>query len=230
MSLPPKKGYVNNKSHTSGGQSSAIGNTSKGAKKTYLIGKKPVIVVPKGMTAPITLLNAYDFLANAKFIPRDVIVKQQAGMQKVIAPTTFTRQVQGVGGSTGGSSAGSSTYTGLLEYEITDNPRKLLGPDPKEWERIVAVIVLGQSWQFKDWHKLYSTPATLFDNVIGYYISMEGDKESPEVSGWSVIRSFLNRDKRGLDRVTYASFWNRLDEWMRVYKPELLPQTDLSNQ
>ena len=124
--------------------------------------------------------------------------------------TTFTRTVSGVGG--------------LLEYEILDNPRKL-GANPNEWERIVAVIVLGQSWQFKDWLKPhYNVPAELFNRVYGVYVSMEGEKEPPEVAGWAVHRSKLNRDKRGLDSVTYASFWNGLDEWMRVYKAELLPQ------
>jgi len=181
--------------------------------KPYLIGKKPIIIVPKGMTAPLTLINAHEFLANSKYVPRDVMMKQQPA-RKSNPLTTFTRTIHTAGGA----------HSGLLEYEILDNPRKL-GANPKEWERIVAVIVLGQSWQFKDWLKPhYNTPATLFDRVFGFYVSMEGAKEPPEVAGWAVRSSKLNHDKRGLDSVTYASFWNSLDEWMRVYKAELLPQ------
>ena len=56
--------------------------------------------------------------------------------------------------------------------------------------------------------------------------SMEGDKVPAELAGWSVRKSQLNRDKRGLDSVTFASFWNGLDEWMSVHKRELLPQGD----
>jgi RNA pol II accessory factor, Cdc73 family, C-terminal len=191
--------------------------------KQYLVGKKPVIVVPKGMTSPITLVNAHEFLCNARYVQRDAMIKQLSSSVQKTPPTTFTRTVATMGSSTTSTSHLSST--GLLEYEIIDNPRKL-GPNPKEWDRIVAVIVLGQSWQFKDWlvSPSYNVPASLFDRVYGFYISMEGDKAPPEVSTWAVHKSQLNRDKRGLDSVAHASFWNGLDEWMRVYKSELLPQ------
>jgi len=203
-----KKG-VSSSSSSSKKAAVAPNSGKKSNSKPYLIGKKPIIIVPKGMAAPLTLINAHEFLCNAKFVPRDVMLQQQPG-RKINPPTTFTRTVTGVGG--------------LLEYEILDTPRKL-GADPKEWERIVAVIVLGQSWQFKDWLKPhYNVPAELFNRVFGFYVSMEGDKEPPELTGWAVHRYKLNRDKRGLDSVTYASFWNGLDEWMRVYKAELLPQ------
>lgn len=195
----------------------AAGNAKLGnAFKPYLVGKKPVIVVPKGMTAPITLVNAHEFLSAGRYVPRDAMLRLNRGGGAAPPPTTFTRTVKT-----------TDLSTGLLEYELVDNPRKL-GPNPKEWERIVAVIVLGQSWQFKDWLKqpAYHEPATLFDRVYGFYVSMEGDKVPADVAGWAVRRARLNRDKRGLDSVAAASFWNDLDEWMRVYKAELLPQAD----
>jgi parafibromin len=177
-------------------------------KKLYLVGKKPVIVVPKGMTAPITLVNAHEFLCNGHFVPRDVLIKQ--GLR---GTTTFTRTVR------------NNNTTGLLEYEIMDNPKKL-GPNPKEWERVVAVIALGQSWQFKDWPAPLNDPVVLFTKTFGFYVSMEGEKISEEVKGWAVTQARLNRDKRGLDKVAYATFWNRLDEWMAIHKSELLPQQE----
>jgi len=91
-------------------------------------------------------------------------------------------------------------------------------------ERVVAVIALGQSWQMKDWPGSYSNPVQLFNRTFGFYIGMEGDKIPTELQGWSVTQSKLNRDKRGLDSVTYASFWNALDEWMAIHKPEMLPR------
>lgn len=197
-------------------QHQAANNSKKGnIFKPYLVGKKPVIVVPKGMTAPLTLVNAHEFLCYGRFVPRDVMMKQQKGLNQT-PPTTFTRTIH------------NGLATSLLEYEITDNPHKL-GPHEKEWERIVAVIVLGQSWQFKDWLKqpvAYNVPATLFDRVYGFYVQMEGDKIPSDVTGWAVHKAQLNREKRNLDSVTYASFWNGLDEWMKVYKAELLPQAD----
>jgi hypothetical protein len=219
-----------------GNKSLSKSNTpSKGGTvwRQYLVGKKPVIVVPKGMTAPITILNAYEFLCNGRYVSRANMVQElnsTGGMKN--PPTTFTRLVSTVDNnnptsSTPSHSSSSSSSSGLLEYEIIDNPNKL-GNNPKEWERIVSVIVLGQSWQFKDWMKspiAYNLPASLFDRVFGYYISLEGDKIPPEVTNWAVKKSQLNRDKRGLDRVTYSSFWNELDEWMKVYKAELLPRS-----
>lgn len=200
---PPKK---KSKPESSGHEA-----TSKTA-KTYLMGKKPVIIVPKGMTAPLTLLNAHEFLCHGRFVPRDVLMKQGRHRNP---PTTFTRQVRR-------SATGNG---GLLEYEILDNPKKL-GANPKEWERIVAVIVLGHSWQFKDWPGVYSNPVHLFARTFGFYICMEGDKIPTELSGWAVKQARLNRDKRGLDMITYASFWNGLDEWMAVHRSELLPQPE----
>lgn len=198
-----------------GSSSTSTGGVNSKPFRTYLLGKKPVVLVPKGMTAPVTLANAHEFLSNGRFIPRDVLQKQ--GRQR--SPlTTFTRKVRSHGG---GSSSGAAS--GLLEYEILDNPRKL-GSNPKEWERIVAVIVLGQSWQFKDWPAPYNDPVQLFSRTYGYYLCMEGDKIPTEIQGWAVRQGRLNRDKRGLDSVTHASFWNGLDEFMAVHKAELLPQ------
>ena len=228
-SQPGKGGKPSSsKTPTKGGSS---GSTTW---KSYLVGKKPIIVVPKGMTSPLTMVNAHEFLSQGKFVTRANMLQQlsqstSAGGTKHPL-TTFTRVVPTVDSSSGtmsssGGAGGNST--GLLEYEIIDNPCKL-GNNPKEWERIVAVIVLGQSWQFKDWMKSplsYNVPASLFDRVFGYYIYMEGDQVAPEVQQWAVKKSQLNRDKRGLDSVTYASFWNELDEWMKVYKAELLPQS-----
>lgn len=175
--------------------------------RSHLIGKKPVIILPKGMSSPITMANAYEFFANAKFAPRDSSRKVQK------PPTTFTRKVANrLGG-------------GIMEYEIMDNPSTKLGTNAMEWQRVVAVIALGQSWQFADWPGQYREPVHLFGKTYGFYIGMEGDKIQSDVEGWAVRKGMLNRDKRGLDSVCYASFWNGLDEWMAIHKPEMLPQT-----
>jgi hypothetical protein len=106
-----------------------------------------------------------------------------------------------------------------------DNPKSKLN-NSHDWDRVVAVVALGQPWQFKDWPGPYGEPAQLFGRTFGFYVGMEGDVMPPEVMQWSVTRSKLNRDKRGMDSVTYASFWNALDEWMTIYKPEMMPKRD----
>lgn len=175
--------------------------------RSHLVGKKPIIVLPKGMSAPITMANGYEFFANSKYVPRDASRKVQK------PPSTFTRKVATrLGG-------------GVMEYELMDNPTTKLGNNASEWQRIVAVVALGASWQFTDWPGQYKEPVHLFSRTYGFYIGMEGDKIPPEIEGWAVRTGKLNRDKRGLDSVCYASFWNGLDEWMAIHKPEMLPKT-----
>jgi parafibromin len=182
------------------------------AKRPYLIGKRPLIILPKGMTAPITMVNAYDFFANSKFVSRDKM-QQQLRTTRQQPKTVFTRTVHArLGG-------------GKVEYELMDNPKSKLHSS-KDWERVVAVVALGQSWQMKDWPGPYGNPTQLFGRAYGFYIGMEGDKIPADLQGWSVKQGRLNRDKRGLDSVTYASFWNGLDEWMTINRPEMLPQPE----
>jgi parafibromin len=176
--------------------------------RPYLLGKKPIILLPKGMTSPITMPNGYEFFANARFIPRDVMSKNKA-LQINSKTTCFTRKMPGVG---------------LVEFELLDNPRKLQSKE--EWERVVSVIVIGQKWQFKDWPGKYSDPVLLFGKTFGFYIGMEGDKLPQDLLGWACKQGKLHRDKRGLDSVTYASFWNNLDDWIKIHRPELLPQPE----
>ena len=35
-----------------------------------------------------------------------------------------------------------------MPYRVIDNPQKLTNAD---WERVVAVFVMGPAWQFKGW-------------------------------------------------------------------------------
>lgn len=183
--------------------SSAAASSSPAKKlKAHLRGKRPVIVVPKGTTAAITLQNAHSFLCNATYTPRRRGALGGAGKK------TFTRNMPGYG---------------LVEFEISDNPCKL-GMNKKEWDRIVAVVVTGEEWQFKDWIPGYETPAQLFANTVGCYIGLEGEsKQPPAISTWKVVKCLLHREKRGLDSVTYTAFWNAVDDFLKVYKPELLP-------
>ena len=180
----------------------------KKAARPHLVGKKPIILLPKGMTAPVTMINGYEFFANARYYPRDVVMKNKA-LQANIKTTTFTRKMAGVG---------------PVEYELLDNPRKL--QTKEDWDRVVAVIVLGHSWQFKDWPGKFSDPVQLFAKTFGFYIGIEGDKLPTDLVGWACQQGIVHRDKRGLDSVTYASFWNSLDEWVKIHRPELVPQRD----
>eukprot|EP00543_Licmophora_paradoxa_P007253 CAMPEP_0202443438 /NCGR_PEP_ID=MMETSP1360-20130828/2699_1 /ASSEMBLY_ACC=CAM_ASM_000848 /TAXON_ID=515479 /ORGANISM="Licmophora paradoxa, Strain CCMP2313" /LENGTH=428 /DNA_ID=CAMNT_0049059123 /DNA_START=344 /DNA_END=1630 /DNA_ORIENTATION=- len=180
--------------------------------RPYLVGKKPIIILPKGMTSPITMLNAHEFFNNRIFVPRDVMRKKGASKQNIKSTLVHKIDVRRGGAE--------------VEFELMDNPRAKLGSDPHEWERIVAVISLGAAWQFKDWPRGYSNPVDLFGRVFGFYIGMEGDKLPEEIFKWAVKRGKLHRDKRGLDSVCFATFWEGLENRMVTKKPELVPRQD----
>jgi len=184
--------------------------TPTAQKRSHLEGKRPVIVLPKAMTSPITMWNAHEFLANSRFIPRDVMIKK--GFKKSHIKTIVQHKLDMRRGG------------GMLEFELMDNPTAKLGNNINEWDRIVAVISLGASWQFADWPKGYKTPVDLFEKAFGYYLGIEGDKQPSVISTWSVKKGLLSLDKRGLETVSFANFWDGLEDRMVTKKPELLPK------
>jgi len=178
--------------------------------RPYLVGKKPIIILPKGLTPPVTMWNAYQFFQNSKFIARDILLKQGATKSSIQTNVKHKLDIRRGGHE--------------LEFELMDNPTSQLGPNPKEWERIVAVISLGASWQFKDWPRGFSAPVDLFTQSFGFFIGLEGDKEPEELQKWAVQKGYLSRDKRSLDSVCFAKFWDGLEDRLVTKKPEFLPQ------
>ncbi len=179
----------------------------------------PIIIVPNAMTSPITLINSYQFLKKATFLPRQKCQRiKESSIQ-------LTRNVSNrLGG-------------GSITYEIIDNPKRRL-KSPADWARVVAVIAQGESWQFKGWRmgwedskkgndaskKGNDTPVEVFSKCFGFYVGFEGAPIPAELEGWNVKKGFLSKDKRGLDSVVFAQFWNHLEEYLSVKKPEFLPK------
>jgi len=179
--------------------------------RAYLVGKKPVIILPKGMTAPLTMVNAHEFFGNRRFVPRDVLLRQNPSA-KTTVQSVVTHKFDPRRGAA------------VVEFELMDNPRAKLGSDPREWERIVAVLALGAAWQFKDWPRGFNNPVHLFSRCFGFYVGLEGAKMPNDIKGWAVKIGKLSRDKRGLDSVCFANFWEGLEDRMVTKQAELMPQ------
>merc|ERR1711862_809361 len=160
------------------------------------------------------MINAEEFFKHAKFTPRDIVLKKSGGLRNAKLPSlTITRNI-------------SSRYAGnggTVTFEIIDNPKMKL-KSQSDWDRIVAVIPQGAEWQFKGWKYNMVQPVDIFSNTFGFYVGYEGAPVPKEVMAWNVKLSYVHRDKRGLDSVTFSSFWNGLDEWIAVHKPEFLPK------
>uniref|UniRef100_A0A7S1YH94 Cell division control protein 73 C-terminal domain-containing protein n=1 Tax=Grammatophora oceanica TaxID=210454 RepID=A0A7S1YH94_9STRA len=194
------------------GSSAADGSSSK---MQHLRGKRPIIIIPKGMKPPLTMLNAFEFFGNRKYLARDkVLALKRAGKQTSPPSTTFRHALDARNGK------------GTVEFELMDNPKNKLGHDMKEWDRVVCVVSLGAAWQFKDWPQGFNNPVDLFGRTKGVFFSMEGDKIPAELQKWRVQQFKLHRDKRGMDSVVWASFWKNMEEFMAVKKRELLPDNE----
>merc|ERR1711964_107385 len=54
-----------------------------------------------------------------------------------------------------------------IEFEAIDNPHRL----KFDWERVVAIFVLGPVWQFKGWP--LACPADLFSSHMGFHVRFD---------------------------------------------------------
>eukprot|EP00956_Cyclotella_meneghiniana_P010233 scaffold14139_cov74-Cyclotella_meneghiniana.AAC.5 len=152
----------------------------------------PIIIVPNAMTSCITLVNAEFFLGKeATFIPRDVAAKRPDCGKRGVTVHITRKLASRLGG-------------GEIIYDIIDNPTTRLKKE--DWERVVAVIAQGASWQFKGWR--YSDPVELFSRAFGFYVGYEGAVVPAELLKWNVKIGKLSRDRRGLDNICLAGFWN----------------------
>ena len=59
-----------------------------------------------------------------------------------------------------------------------------LRPDHIPRERVVAVVVSGQTWQFKDWKMDF--PVEVFSKVMGVFVFMKGGEVPTCVDSWNV--------------------------------------------
>lgn len=148
----------------------------------------PLIIIPSSQTYLIGMVNAKQFFSDRRYVPRSGCSQRVDLSQKL----TFKRKIANrLGG-------------GEVEYEIMDNPNRL--KSSAEWDRIVAVVALGQAWQFRSWK--WKEPVEIFSKTFGFYIGLDGAPLPKDLTAWNVKKATLSPHKRGLDSVAYTRFWN----------------------
>ncbi|KAF3325183.1 parafibromin [Carex littledalei] len=97
-------------------------------------------------------------------------------------------------------------------YEVRDKPATLKADD---WDRVVAVFVLGKEWQFKDWP--YKDHVEIFNKLLGFFMRFEDDsvESAKVVKQWNVKIISISKNKRHQDRAAALEVWDRLEEFMR---------------
>ncbi|KAK4266323.1 hypothetical protein QN277_027265 [Acacia crassicarpa] len=169
--------------------------------KMHLKGSKigegvPIILVPSAFQTLIAIYNVKEFLEDGVYIPTDVKVKQMKGAR----PDCVTVQKK------------LSRDRVVTAYEVRDKPSTLKAED---WDRVVAVFVLGKEWQFKDWP--YKDHVEIFNKIVGFYLRFEDDSlgSAKNVKQWNVKIISISKNKRHQDRAAALEVWDRLDEFVR---------------
>ncbi|KAJ3674750.1 hypothetical protein LUZ60_005366 [Juncus effusus] len=158
----------------------------------------PIILVPSASQTLITIYNVREFLEDGIFVPSDVKAKSMKGARPdcVTVQKKLSRDRAGAVGA----------------YEVRDKPSVLKAED---WERVVAVFVLGKEWQFKDWP--FKDHVEIFNKIIGFYIRFEDDsvESAKVVKQWNVKIISISKNKRHQDRAAALEVWDRLEAFMR---------------
>uniref|UniRef100_A0A0K2U9A7 Hyrax [Apis mellifera] n=1 Tax=Lepeophtheirus salmonis TaxID=72036 RepID=A0A0K2U9A7_LEPSM len=185
-------------SHSSSSQSrnqSAPPPASSGKRPS----KTPIIIIPAAPKSLISMHNAKDVLQDLKFVSTEDKKAQGAKRDNELL---IQRRKEG-------------GYT--VPYRVIDNPAKLSNAD---WDRVVAVFVMGQAWQFKGW-PWDGNPTVIFSKVAAFHVKWDESNLEKNIANWSVNIIELSRNKRHLDRAKLMLFWEALDKYMTNNKSHL---------
>jgi len=182
------------------GQSPQIQNQGqqpqKGGKR---VSRTPIIIIPAAPKSLVTMFNAKEILQDLKYVSTE---EKRAGGAKRENDVLIQRRKEG----------------GLtVPYRVLDNPGRLTNA---EWDRVVAVFVMGQAWQFKGWpHD--GRPVDILSRIAGFHLKHQEETLEKNVANWAVSVIELSRTKRHLDRAALSMFWERLDKHIVKNKPHL---------
>lgn len=111
--------------------------------------RTPIIIIPSANTSLITMYNAKDILQDLKYVSNEE--KRAQGCKRENEVLLQRRKEGGL----------------TVPYRVVDNPQKLTNAD---WERVVAVFVMGPAWQFKGW-PFDGNPVEIFSKSNFFYIN-----------------------------------------------------------
>lgn len=182
--------------HTAESQSSSSTATQG---NSHTQPRSPIIVVPAGLSAMLTMFNARSFLEDGKFMTSAQAKKSGVKKQRFLrVKHTFDD------GKT-------------VQFKVVDVVKSL---STSELNRIAVVIVAGPKWQFKGW-RLGST-AKIFARAKGIHLHYDSTVPPGTVKEWKVSSLKLSKNKRHLDGLTYNEFWAMVHKFLQRQRPEFL--------
>ncbi|EGF80142.1 hypothetical protein BATDEDRAFT_35087 [Batrachochytrium dendrobatidis JAM81] len=155
----------------------------------------PIIIVPAAAQSVLTLYNVKEFLIDQKFIPTDTY--RNRGENKPVDVTLERDPMKLAPGA-------------HQKFLVLDSVETLR---PHDWDRVVAVITMGQEWQFRGWK--WEKPVEIFHNVLGFSLKFVDEPPPGQASLWNVENLNIHRSRRYLDGTVVYSFWQLIDGYMR---------------
>lgn len=161
----------------------------------------PIIIVPSASQTLLNTFNVKEFLEDGVYVSPEVKVK---GLTKKV-DIVFVQRKMG--------------RERPVPYEVRD---KIVGLTSKDWERVVAIFVLGKDWQFKGWP--FSDRVEIFNKFMGIFLRFEDDsvESAKQVMQWNVKIINLSKHKRHQDKTAVLNFWQGLDSHIQSRKLNLL--------
>lgn len=187
------------KPSTSGHRPHSSAHKSSSSQPKSDSSRYPIIIVPSGMSAMMNMFNAPQFLEHGEFVTVEM-ARSQGVIKK--SSTTICRV------------AGRESP---VKYLVTDKAPT----SSSDWSRVVAVIVQGANWQFKEWPfkgVAKGDVVELFSRHLGVFFSFHGEAIPPLVKTWNVKTLSINKVQRHLDKSTQLEFFKLLDTFWKSKK------------
>lgn len=184
---------VGHSGYSSANSSSALASSQRGRSKD------PIILLSPSTSALLNMGNVRSFLEDGEFIPR----MAGLGAPDLIRLNRYSSRF--------GSKSGNPGERTKIHFVVVDNVEKFTKPE--YWDRVVAVFVTGQAWQFKSYR--WPTPNELFQHIAGFYLAFQGERVPPELGTWrNVTVTQIPKNERFRDREAAEVIWNQIEKWM----------------
>lgn len=158
--------------------------------------KDPIIIIPSSASSVITMANIKAFLENGQYISSKDLPEEENDILKISKKFDVTKQ-----------NDASNTVVGKnIRFNIVNNTRMFVKPE--YWDRVVAVVVNGQEWQFDDYK--WSNPEELFKHCNGVFFGISGETLPKNIDKWNVGKYFLDKNKTYRNLETYNLFWDNV--------------------
>lgn len=157
----------------------------------------PIIIIPAGMSSLIFPGNAKTFFQTGHYMSIEEMRQKELSLSQ---PTRITvKRIPG----------GNCSQT---DYHIVHNPNQLT---KEEWDnQVVAVVLTGQLWQFKQWPIYPGQPLEFFKKIQGFFFHFDDTPPKGDVNLWTVKKLAFQRDRRHNDGQVLSQFWNILDTFI----------------